>query len=627
VSLPVTVPPRNQYVGNAVTTQFTYSFKIFATTDLNVYVDSSLKTVVSDYSVQNVGVDGGGTITFAVAPGLGSIITIESNVQEKRDTDFQTNGTFFASDINAELDRIVRMVQQVDGKVARSFKVDSVADTGQTYSLPNSATARANLLVGFDATGNLAALQSIGTWRGDWTAATAYLPRDLIRDGSGGANTKNIYQCATGHTSGVWATDLAASKWTLVVNVSDVSASATAAASSATSAATSASTATTQASNASTSASNASTSASTATTQASNASTSATNAASSASAASGSATAASTSATNAANSATAAATSAASINPSSIAITGGTINNTTIGATTAATGKFTTLTATDGVFTNALPLSQGGTGANSASGARTSLGLGTAALVNTGVAGPTVPLLNGANAFSGTLSMSGAAFNEANQVPLASAATTDIGVIASNFANVTGTATITSLGPVVNGATRVLYFSGTPILTNNASIVLPGGANIQTVSGDVAIFKGDSPWRCISYTRASGQALVNPGAVFTKAFDSGDQTITSGGALTLAHSMGVVPKFIQVLLHCATGEAGYTAGDFAFINPYYQGTQTSAGRGAVVVPDATNLNIRFGNDANTFGILIKNTGANFEGSTNANWRYVVRAYA
>jgi hypothetical protein len=37
-------------------------------------------------------------------------------------------------------------------------------------------------------------------------------------------------------------------------------------------------------------------------------------------------------------------------NASSVAITGGTIDGTTIGATTATTGKFTTVTATTGIY-------------------------------------------------------------------------------------------------------------------------------------------------------------------------------------------------------------------------------------------------------------------------------------
>jgi hypothetical protein len=115
----------------------------------------------------------------------------------------------------------------------------------------------------------------------------------------------------------------------------------------------------TAASNAATSETNAAASASAASTSASNASTSATNASNSASAASTSATnasnsasAASTSATNAANSATDAAASAASINPSSIVITGGSINGTTVGASTASTGAFTSLSASGAFSAN-----------------------------------------------------------------------------------------------------------------------------------------------------------------------------------------------------------------------------------------------------------------------------------
>ena len=71
-------------------------------------------------------------------------------------------------------------------------------------------------------------------------------------------------------------------------------------------------------------------------------------------------------------------------NASSVAITGGTINQTTIGATTAAAGTFTNLTATGTVAIgtissgtwNGTPIAvtYGGTGATTASGARTNLG-------------------------------------------------------------------------------------------------------------------------------------------------------------------------------------------------------------------------------------------------------------
>ena len=60
-----------------------------------------------------------------------------------------------------------------------------------------------------------------------------------------------------------------------------------------------------------------------------------------------------------------------------VAITGGSINSTPVGATTPSTGAFTTLTATTPVA-----VTSGGTGSNTAAGARTNLGLGTIATQN-----------------------------------------------------------------------------------------------------------------------------------------------------------------------------------------------------------------------------------------------------
>ncbi len=45
-----------------------------------------------------------------------------------------------------------------------------------------------------------------------------------MKDGVNGSNTGNIYSCAEDHTSGTWATDLAASKWDLIVNQQSIDA-------------------------------------------------------------------------------------------------------------------------------------------------------------------------------------------------------------------------------------------------------------------------------------------------------------------------------------------------------------------------------------------------------------------
>lgn len=77
---------------------------------------------------------------------------------------------------------------------------------------------------------------------------------------------------------------------------------------------------------------------------------------------------------------------ASNVNITGGVISGVTVNNSSIGATTPSTGAFTTLSATGSItgaslaLTTPLPLTSGGTGSTTASGARTALGLGTMAV-------------------------------------------------------------------------------------------------------------------------------------------------------------------------------------------------------------------------------------------------------
>ena len=110
---------------------------------------------------------------------------------------------------------------------------------------------------------------------------------------------------------------------------------------------------------------------------------------------------------------------------------------------------------------------------------------------------------------------------------------------------------------------------------------------------------------------------------FTNSFASSAQTITSAGALTIAHSLGATPILIVMELVCQTGEAGYTAGDVLIT--YDTGQDSAANRGVSVVPDATNLNIRFGSQGAVFVVPNKGTGVK-TALTNANWQIVFRAF-
>lgn len=118
-----------------------------------------------------------------------------------------------------------------------------------------------------------------------------------------------------------------------------------------------------------------------------------------------------------------------------------------------------------------------------------------------------------------------------------------------------------------------------------------------------------------------GQARTVLGASYLSA----DQTITSAGSLTLAHSLGAAPKLVMAWLKCGTGEAGYTAGDIV-LAPATNADSGGDSKGVSVTADTTNLNIRFGSSAAVFNLLNKTTGTGAN-ITNANWTIHFRAFS
>lgn len=126
--------------------------------------------------------------------------------------------------------------------------------------------------------------------------------------------------------------------------------------------------------------------------------------------------------------------------------------------------------------------------------------------------------------------------------------------------------------------------------------------------------------------RAVTPANVRNGIGFSKVFTSTDQTITAAGSLTIAHGLATTPLFVQCFLVCQTGELGYTAGDIVVVSNHLQNAGGSGvSRGQSIVPDGTNLNIRYANNANTYDMINKTTGA-VASITNANWRLRIRAW-
>ena len=251
---------KNSNSGDGSTTNFAYTFKIFANSDLQVIIRSStgletVKTITTHYTVAGAGDASGGSITFTTGntPASGETVVIRRALPQTQSIDYIANDPFPAESHEEGLDRAMMAIQQVQEELDRSIKL-SRTNTMTSTEFTNSASDRGGKVLGFDSAGELNVTSEIGSNKGNWSAGTAYVVRDIVKDTS----TNNIFMINTAHTSSgsqPLTTNANSAKYDLLVDAatattqaSNAATSATAAASSATAAASSATTASTQAS-------------------------------------------------------------------------------------------------------------------------------------------------------------------------------------------------------------------------------------------------------------------------------------------------------------------------------------------------------------------------------------------
>lgn len=121
---------RNEYTATSGQTTFSYTFKIFADTELSVYQTAASATpddttdLITEYTVTGVGNAAGGTIVLTTGATLNDKITIVSNIAQSRTTDYQFNGDFVADTVNDDFDRTVSLVKQLADDIDRTPRFD-----------------------------------------------------------------------------------------------------------------------------------------------------------------------------------------------------------------------------------------------------------------------------------------------------------------------------------------------------------------------------------------------------------------------------------------------------------------------------------------------------------------------
>lgn len=143
-----------QVPGNGSATIFAAPMKIFAATDLVIgfIVGGVYFPQTSGFNVTNIDINGGCTITFTVAPPLGTTVDIRTVTPETQGTEFANLGAYLPESTTDTCDRIVRMVQDLSRQTLDYGIHGPDVESTPWTPLPGALTRAGGALV-FDSSG------------------------------------------------------------------------------------------------------------------------------------------------------------------------------------------------------------------------------------------------------------------------------------------------------------------------------------------------------------------------------------------------------------------------------------------------------------------------------------------
>ena len=159
ISVSDTTPRVDFTVGSTAQQTFSVPFATEQATDIKVFVDDVEATYVSSlvgqtgtkFTLNNVGTSNSTEVQFATAQ---SNVTIDiiRDTAISRTSDFNTGGFFDIEDLNVELSRVTRNLQDLELRVDQA--ISAPLQEGGPGDLP-TATSRAGKLLAFDSSGNV----------------------------------------------------------------------------------------------------------------------------------------------------------------------------------------------------------------------------------------------------------------------------------------------------------------------------------------------------------------------------------------------------------------------------------------------------------------------------------------
>lgn len=192
-----------QYTGDNSTTNFTVNWPYTEKSQVKVYLGSTLQTITTHYTLTDPGATG--TVTFLTPPGTGVNVSLIRETDYLQGVDYVNNDALDAETLEKAFDKLTMMCQQLDNKIDGAVGFDETVAGTTSLKLASDATDLAGKLLAFDDSGNFVTTQEIGTFKGtDSTSTTAdYVVRDLIRDSS----NDNVYFTKVNAPSGTLLTN------------------------------------------------------------------------------------------------------------------------------------------------------------------------------------------------------------------------------------------------------------------------------------------------------------------------------------------------------------------------------------------------------------------------------------
>lgn len=139
MTVPSTTNRSGPYMGNGVTTSFSYEFRIVNPAHVTVIrAEGGIETTLvlnTDYTVNDIGNAGGGSVVISPAPTTGQSIVILRDVPFVQETDLENQGAYYAETVERTFDLSVMRDQQLQEQIDRTVKIPPSADAASLGSL------------------------------------------------------------------------------------------------------------------------------------------------------------------------------------------------------------------------------------------------------------------------------------------------------------------------------------------------------------------------------------------------------------------------------------------------------------------------------------------------------------